>query len=224
MTKTLIQFWNSWQLISSELSLFLQIGFCKNVSCLSFENVEPNIRWQQFPLLELTVSKLFKLQAAAHLRNTQLLICRICFFSVVLMDVVAQYFSHYLQPKLSEVWSRSTETLYFSHIRQMSRQAFWIHCSQTAVTLQRKWLHLWLLQQRPQAAVLLWALWVLCKSLLPLLFVELGPHRTLRGRASTGLNSWWFSEKFLLWVQRGKRSTKHTVHTCFSGYVFSGKL
>lgn len=39
-----------------------------------FENVEPNIRWQQFPLLELTVSKLFKLQAAAHLRNTQLLI------------------------------------------------------------------------------------------------------------------------------------------------------
>lgn len=64
------------------------------------ENLEPNIRWQQFPLLELTVSKLFKLQAAAHLRNTQLLIS---FFSVVLMDVVAQYFSHYLHPKLSGV-------------------------------------------------------------------------------------------------------------------------
>lgn len=56
------------------------------------ENLEPNIRWQQFPLLELTVSKLFKLQAAAHLRNTQLLIWWISFFSVVLMDVAAQYF------------------------------------------------------------------------------------------------------------------------------------
>lgn len=37
MTKTVIQLWNSWQLISSELSLFLQIGLCKNVSCLSLK-------------------------------------------------------------------------------------------------------------------------------------------------------------------------------------------